>query len=404
MERSSCFDSDSKSDDDANKNENLELLLPEDLKIQIFTLVPLTYLINSVRYVCKPWAAIIAGPRFAEACQRFDIRFKPGLYVENRKSKSSSYFLEFKDDVNGQFERIDLGTPKKMGHVIGTCDGILLLLNTARQVFAVNPFLKCWLRIPPFPFSRHNQGFPCQCTITRVPRTAKFKLFHADILEISGAYSCVFYVLRIGIDSSWKEIARKEAFPMFRRLYFSSRPLYSGGNDLYWITYNEVILMDIDKETIVGEYPVPFITMDPYERSITMYSSVPFEMFLHMGERLSRIVSIDSHRTYQIYILDFDSENWSLYHEMGPFDYMSASGHNLKPRSASFRLWINDQIIFQVGLHKTETGSMSSRKSIHFGYNVKTKQLTKIEDIEVGDFDVWLHTISLVSLPTTLHS
>ncbi|CAL5195948.1 unnamed protein product [Lathyrus oleraceus] len=121
-----------------------------------------------------------------------------------------------------------------------------------------------------------------------------------------------------------------------------------------------------------------------------------------MGDRLSRIVSIDSYRTYQIYIIDFDSGKWSLYHEMGPFDYMSASDHNLNPKSVSFCLWIHDQIIFQVGLHENQIGSMFTSKSIHFGYNVKTKQLTKIEDIEVGDFEVWLHTNSLVSLPTTL--
>ncbi|XP_058745514.1 uncharacterized protein LOC131618270 [Vicia villosa] len=403
METSSCFDSDSNTHDHTNKNANLGLLLPEDLMFRIFTLVPLNFLLNSVRYVCKSWAAAISNSRFIEACQLFHVRSKPGLYIENRKSRNRSYFLEFKDDVNGQFERTDLGTPKKMGHLIATCDGILLLLNTFKQVFVVNPILKCWLRIPRFPFSRNDQVFPCQCTITCVPRTAKFKLFHADVLEISGAYSYVFYVLRIGIDSSWKEIARKEAFRTFNRLYFSSRPLYNGGNDLYWITNAEVIVMDIDKEIVVREYPLPRITVDPFERLVTMYSSVPFEMFLHMGDRLSRIVSIDSYRTYQIYIFDFDSGNWSLYHEMRPFDYMTASGHNLNPRSVSFRMWINDQIIFQVGLHKSQTGSMSSRKNIHFGYNVKTKQLTKIEDVMVGDFEVWLHTNSLVSLPTTLH-
>jgi hypothetical protein len=30
-------------------------------------------------------------------------------------SKSSSYLLDFKDDVNGQFEMTDLGTPQEMG-------------------------------------------------------------------------------------------------------------------------------------------------------------------------------------------------------------------------------------------------------------------------------------------------
>ncbi|KAI5422032.1 hypothetical protein KIW84_045472, partial [Lathyrus oleraceus] len=136
MERTSCFDSDSNSHshDHTIQNANLGLILPQDLMFYIFTLVPLNSLLNSVRYVCKPWASIIATSRFVEACQRFNARSKPGLYVENRKSRSRSYFLELKDDVNGQFERTDLGTPQKMGRVIGTCDGILLLSNAARQV------------------------------------------------------------------------------------------------------------------------------------------------------------------------------------------------------------------------------------------------------------------------------
>jgi hypothetical protein len=100
--------------------------------------------------VCKHWAATIGSTHFIEECER-RARSKPGLYVENRTTHGNSYFLEFKDDVNDQFERIDLGTPQRMGHVISTCDGMLLLFSSiSKQIFIVNPVLKCWLRIPPF--------------------------------------------------------------------------------------------------------------------------------------------------------------------------------------------------------------------------------------------------------------
>jgi hypothetical protein len=140
-----------------------KLLVPEDLMIDIFTLVPLTCLFNSARYVCKSWAATIRSSHFAEACKSQGCS-KPGIYVENRMSESSSYFLEFKDDVNGQFERIELGTPPRMGFVLGTCDGILLLWSGYKQTFVVNPILKCWLRIPPFPSSMQYSILRCQCT------------------------------------------------------------------------------------------------------------------------------------------------------------------------------------------------------------------------------------------------
>jgi hypothetical protein len=69
-----------------------------------------------------------------------------------------------------------------MGHITSTCDGILLLSSKSGQVFAVNPILKCWLRVPNFPISRQHVLFSRQHTITHVPRTAKFKLFLVPML------------------------------------------------------------------------------------------------------------------------------------------------------------------------------------------------------------------------------
>ncbi|RHN39714.1 hypothetical protein MtrunA17_Chr8g0346851 [Medicago truncatula] len=87
---------------------------------------------------------------------------------------------------------------------------------------------------------------------------------------------------------------------------------------------------------------------------------------------------------------------------MGPFDYVSACGQELQILFVAFRLWINHQIIFKVALSKNLIGDISpGQKNIHFGYNVKTRQLTMIEGIDVGDFEVWSHINSLVSLPCT---
>jgi len=37
--------------------------------------------------------------------------------------------------------------------------------------------------------------------------------------------------------------------------------IYSGDNDIYWITTEEVIMIDVDKEIIVREYPIPLVSM-----------------------------------------------------------------------------------------------------------------------------------------------
>ncbi|WJX14015.1 hypothetical protein P8452_04332 [Trifolium repens] len=363
-----------------------KLLLHEDLMIYLFTFVPLNCLIKSAKYVCKSWATTIRSSHFADAIERQG-RSKPGLYVENIMSKSSSYFLEFKDDVNGQFESTELGTPPRMGLVIGTCDGILLLwMNRYRQTFVLNPILKCWLKlkIPPFPKSVEYKVFTCKRTIARVPRTTKFKLFYVYLIEVSGVVWYVWCVISIGIDKSWKEIARKESS---RNMYNCLRLLYSGGNDLYWVTEKEVIVMDVDREIILREYPLHLLsTVSTYLLTVSTY--------LLMGNHISCILYKDL--SYEIYVLDFGSGKWFPYHEMGPFDYASACGHELDSRSAVFCLWINEQIIFRVYLRQNQTGI----KSVYFGYNVKTRQLTKIEGIDAGNFDIWLHTNSLVSLPS----
>lgn len=133
--------------------------------------------------------------------------------------------------MNGQFERPNLGIPnEKLGYKISTCDGILLLSSNCGRIFVVNPIIKCWLRIPHVPISQRRVLVNSQSAIARVPSIENFKLFFLDVLEISGAFWRVFYVLRIRIDNSWKEIARKEAR---HNRHFPWQSLYSGGNDLY---------------------------------------------------------------------------------------------------------------------------------------------------------------------------
>ncbi|CAJ2638541.1 unnamed protein product [Trifolium pratense] len=407
-----CYDSDSNSHHHAkkkNKNQNYSNgtkscdevitnpLLLEDLRFHIFTFVPINCLLNSIRYVCKSWAETIGSSRFIEA---YESRrrgsahsSKIGLYVENR-TLGPSYFLEFKDYVSGQFERTNLGTPERMGRIIGTCDGMLLLENySCKQMFLVNPLLKWWLRLPFYPITERPPIFRYQGAITRVPRTGKFKLFLADCIEVLGVFWYVLYVLRIGKDNNtWKEIFRKEAD---LEQHFKCQIFYSsGGGDLYWITKKVVFLIDVDKEVIVPKCQLS-------------HGLLNHRYLLMGGDRISCIDEFDNEfgTTFQIYILNFDSGKLSLYHEMGPFDFVAICGCKVYS-SLIFRLWINDQIIFQVYVLPNEKISSNYEKvnyqKMHFGYNMETGQLTKIGDIDMGDFEVWLYTKTLITLPHTI--
>ncbi|XP_058763877.1 uncharacterized protein LOC131637309 [Vicia villosa] len=391
-----CSSSSYNDDSDSSK-----VLLNQDMMLPILSLLPLNCLLNSVRYVCKPWATTIRTSHFAQACLQLT---KPGLYVEDYGSPTSSYYLDIKSYVNGhfEFERISLGTPSKVGTIICSYNGILLMLDwdlfssQPPQAFLVNPLIKSLLKLPPLPYSLERPYPSAQFAIVSAPHTAKFKLFFIDILEVSGALYYVFYVLRIGIDISWKEIDRKEAPIAWNTIW---KPLYDGSNYLYWISaHHQVTVFDVDKEITVGKFPLPPLHPDPFSPF-----SFSHTVFLWRGNQISCIVSIVENKRYKIYILDFDSGKWSLYHEMGPFDYVAACGQEFFVKFLLFRCWIHDEIIFRVSRSSTreENLPIGGRYTMHFSYNVKTRRVTKIEDIAMFNNEVWLHTNSLFSLPST---
>jgi hypothetical protein len=232
-----------------------QLLLSEDLVFDILSRVSVKCLLSSARYVCKSWYNIIDSSNFAiQQCTHS----KAGLLVKNMSTKSY-YFLDIKDDLNGHYERIDLGTYP--GRLRTTCDGILLFWGP-EQIFVVNPILKRRLTVPPLP-TQESLTLD-SLTLAHVPHSSIFKLFFVDIKKVSGVDWVVFYVLKIGIDDSWREIGARQNDPneqyfLKKSVYrgFHKKSVYSGGNDLYWILKESVIVMDVDKEVIVREYPIP---------------------------------------------------------------------------------------------------------------------------------------------------
>ncbi|XP_073226353.1 uncharacterized protein [Cicer arietinum] len=365
----------------SNSSKNFELFskLPRDLMLAILSLVPLKCLLNSARHVSKPWATAI------QACLPAK---PPGLYIESLIPTVTSYFLNIQDYVKGQSERIYLGPPLKLGFIVAICDGMLLLCNCFGLTYVVNPILKCCFRFPPLPSSK--QGVHRRSTIACVPRTAKFKVFLIDCQNVSRVNWYIFYVLRIGIDTTWKEIVRKEYNLRDYKCCLLWKPVYNGDNDIYWITRDGVIVMDVDKEIIIREYPLP------PQRGV--YNINPNAVYLWMGDRLSCIVDEKDTITYQIFTLDMDSGKWTLYHVIGPFDNTICPrkrgfDFDIQGTVVLFLFWFNDQIIFRVEFIPTRMPrksyiqmSMSSTRrlpteKVHFCYNVKTRQLTKIDCI-----------------------
>ncbi|XP_019414337.1 PREDICTED: uncharacterized protein LOC109326124 [Lupinus angustifolius] len=338
------------------------------------------WLHHHARYVCKTWAAIIDTFHFAQLQHdRACYSKPPGLYLSNSMLPNTSYFM---DSVNGQFVRNDLVTPLTKGtYLISTCDGIMFCnCNYLREYFVVNPILNCSFTIPPLPSLNGISGF-LEFTLIRVPHTAKFKIFFA--------HSNFLYGLTIGIGNSWKEIVGGKIEPRMRMW----KPVYSGSNNLYWPTMEAVIVIDIYKEIIVGEYPLPYNYALNY----------PSPKYLWMGNCLSSIVGTNHDTSFKIYVLDIDSRRWSLHREIGTFDYVAAYGHELTITTMSFCFWMEDQIVFKIDVDEARTTPIDPSTTIFFGYNINTRQLTKIEaiaDAGEGFWIAWRHTNSLISLPS----
>ncbi|KAL5098698.1 hypothetical protein RYX36_003025 [Vicia faba] len=161
--------------------------------------------------------------------------------------------------------------------------------------------------------------------------------------------------------------------------------------------------MDVDKEIAVANFSSPPVLILP--PLAFLYSGNQLS-FLWMGNQLSCVVpkSVDKSEAYHIYILDFDSGKWSLYYETEPFhfDFVADCGRRFTILFISFRFWILDQIIFQIVIGPWKIENMpKGRYTMHFSYSVGTRKFTKLEGITTANHDVWLHTNSLISLPTT---
>ncbi|KAK7261887.1 hypothetical protein RIF29_28210 [Crotalaria pallida] len=362
--------------------------------IDILSRVPAECLINSARYVCKPWATLIASSHFADAHVRHAHASSSQLIslvvadFAMTTEKYCLYSLYTKDKY-----RTDFRLPTRMmrySALVNSCDGIMLMLcfDDTTGCFVVNPVLKCWLSLPPLP-APIDLVCDSDLAIVRVPRsTAKFKVF----LLIPN----VVYVLTIGIDISWREIYRKEANVSIDFYH----AVCSGANDLYWIRRDGVTGIDIDKEIITWKYPLP---------------SLPngfFVNYLCMGNHLSCVLNLNqntktSFGKAKIYILDTDIGKWSLFHEMGPFDFVPAFDcEHYDAIVSRFCFWIKEQLIFRASLNPIRKEGEEEIKGhdryVYFSYNVKTRKATKIEGIDENLRHMYLHTSSLVSLPTTL--
>ncbi|XP_054776548.1 uncharacterized protein LOC129285028 [Prosopis cineraria] len=369
---SSCSESQSKIQNNKSSGS-----LPEDVMFNILTRLPADWLHNSARFTCKSWAAMIHRSDFI---QTHLLRAKPGIFLQSTRHPYGAHFLEVKDNGEYGVTALRLRFP---GRYLNSCDGLILFSQKDTvELHIVNPVTMQTLNVPKVLSS--NLDCP-PVAIVRVPHTGKFKLFASLVQTQSEVCYSHWHVLRLGKDTSWTRFASEPGDFEFR-----CTPIYCGGNDLYWITQDHVIVMDVDKETF-RKYLLP----RKHHEWCTQ--------FFKIENRLASIVFLGA-KGYKIHIFDADSGKWRLYHQMGilddyynyPRDDDAEEATNF---SESFGVWINQELIFKLIIDPPLKASL-------YSYNVETCEAREIDVIpeglfngafEEGSFDFGLHTISLMS-------
>lgn len=150
-----------------------------------------------------------------------------------------------------------------------------------------------------------------------------------------------------------------------------------------------MIVIDVDKEIIAHGYPIPSEVM--LDGSLSLY--------LWMENRLSCIAYKDFAQTYKIFILFWFRKGVSLSWD-GTFGLCCCLWSRASRFICHFS-FVDKRSNYLSSSFKSKP-NWNIPKSIHFGYNVKTRKLTKIKGIPEGNFGAWLHTNNMVSLPCTL--
>ncbi|KAI9127009.1 hypothetical protein K1719_001568 [Acacia pycnantha] len=369
----------SNSSESQNKSQsnNSSGCLPEDVMFNILTRLQAEWLHNSARFTCKSWAAMICRSDFVEAHL---LRAKAGIFLQSTRPPYGAHFLEVKD--NGEYGITAL-SPQFPGQYLNSCDGLILLSQKATgDLHVVNPVTLQTLNVPKL----LNSNLDCPpAAIVRVPRTGEFKLFASLVQTQSEVCYSHWHVLRFGKDASWTSFASESGDFKFR-----CTPIYCGGNDLYWITQDHVIVMDVDKETL-RKFPLP-------RKHHKFYTQ-----FFKIETRMASLVFLGAHG-YKIHIFEADSGKWRLHHQMGIFDdYYNYPRDDDSDEvlyfSESFGVGINQEVIFKVIIEPALKASL-------YSYNVETLEPREIDVIpeglfngafKEGSFEVGLHTNSLVS-------
>ena len=218
--------------------------LPLELKVEIFSRIPLNHLI-SLKRVSKRWHEEINSHEFTKLHLHHQSLIPssngaPHLLLVGHRSSSASFFSFAFSSASNRLvlKKTTLSSPphfKTTPHeFVGSCNGLLCFQEKYLGFFWVfNPATGADRVIPPPIQCSHNAGFGYDC------RSDDYKVL--SIAPYKGAH---IHSMKKG---SWKPVF---SIDMLRRFICSMQPcMVIVHNMLYWVTSNEE-----DNSTIVSSF------------------------------------------------------------------------------------------------------------------------------------------------------
>lgn len=355
-------------------------VLYDDIIFNILSRLPAMCLYGIMRRVCNTWAQFIRNPRFVELHLQHS---RPGLFIQQLEvqnflvasmTKFRSLFLEFNE--NGDFEVTNFkDLPSSYWHVQCSFDGLLLVHERSKSVLHVeNPITKDVVEVPlcftPHRLYLHSYG------MTRLTNNGGLKLFCGFFGSDTEKGLAYFYVLTVGVDDSWRKIGSISITlpPSSRRSIVIGEFMYWVQRGTHWGDSYEVVVVDTANESISKFYfPKQHLVLG----------------FLRVENYLSYVALLDG--AINLYVSkDVHVRKWEIYDKI----VIDSISSNWKRHVRDFIVCVDQNLIFQI----CKYNDLGEAREVYVAYNLKTRQITSLEEHASTLFDVLLvHTNSLVS-------
>ncbi|XP_043693042.1 F-box protein CPR1-like [Telopea speciosissima] len=241
--------------------------LPEDVIPDILSRLPVKSLLR-FRCVCKPWCDLITDPAFVK------MHLNRSLACNSNLSLIFKYpnLLSMDLDVCEQQKAVELDHPLKSPNngtkVVGSCNGLLCLFNSDKDICLWNPSTKRHQKLPITPIE-----FPITFTLYRYiaygfgydPTTEDYKLVRVvrsyGIDDYSGNIEVKVYSLST---NSWRRIGDLP----FHHTYIYGFGLLAN-SALHWVDTDSKFIVSFDiKDEEFGGVPLPDFVQDEFSWNV----------------------------------------------------------------------------------------------------------------------------------------